>query len=92
MINTRTFDKTTEKREELYSVRDKNTYKGVMTGAGVTNFEFHNPAPEEGFCRIQMMELNEFRNSTGTFRFSGTLYFTHWLLSSTGPMDRYVPP
>jgi len=53
MINTRTFDKTTEKREELYSVRDKNTYKGVMTGAGVTNFEFHNPAPEEGFCGIE---------------------------------------
>jgi len=67
-------------------VWDKNTYNGVMTRAGVTNFEFLNPAPEEGFCRIQTTELDgipsgvglqtEFRviqKSTGTFRFSRTL-------------------
>jgi hypothetical protein len=37
-----------------------------MTGAGLTNFEFRNPAPEEGFCGIQMTELNEFRPESGS--------------------------
>jgi hypothetical protein len=32
-----------------------------MTGAGVRNYEFRNPALEEGFYGIQRTELDEFR-------------------------------
>jgi hypothetical protein len=50
-------------------------HNGVMTGAGVRNYEFRNPAPEEGFCGIQRTEFRVVRNPTGTFRFSRTLYW-----------------
>jgi hypothetical protein len=38
-----------------------------MTGARLTNFEFRNPAPEEGFCgEFKMTELIEFRPESGS--------------------------
>jgi hypothetical protein len=39
-----------------------------MTGAGVRNYEFHNPALEEGFYGIQRTELDEFRPESGSRR------------------------
>jgi hypothetical protein len=41
-------------------------YNGVMTGIGVTNFEFCNLAPEKGFCGIQRTELDEFHLEFGS--------------------------
>jgi hypothetical protein len=69
-------------------------YNGIMTGAGATNFEFHNLAPEEGFCGIQMTELNEFCPESGSrwnsessgiqLGHSGLAEHSLW----TGPLDR----
>jgi len=37
-----------------------------MTGARVRNYEFRNPALEEGFCGIQRAELDEFHLESGS--------------------------